>query len=91
MFQVDVLVNMRAERCGQLRSLDVQGNWRFEGDSFPTIAELVTQQENCGEPVTKKSQAVLRRAITREQWELNNDEVALGIKIGNVSTCHTDK
>ena len=61
-----------------------QGNWRFEGDSFPTIRELVLYQERCGEPVTKKSQAILRRAIEREEWELNNDDVTLGIKLGNV-------
>ena len=44
----------------------------------------MNHQHSCGQPVTKKSQAILRKAILREEWELSNDEVTLGAKLGNV-------
>lgn len=62
-----------------------QNGWRFEGRSFPTISELVNHQHLSGEPVTTKSQTILKNAILREQWQLRNDDIALEQKIGNVS------
>ena len=62
-----------------------QGQFRFEGPSFPTIQELISYQHECGLAVTNKSGAVLRQAILRERWELNNDDVELLEKIGRVS------
>lgn len=58
------------------------GQFRFEGPSFPTIQELISYQHECGLAVTNKSGAVLRQAILRERWELNNDDVELLEKIG---------
>ncbi|XP_062566100.1 tyrosine-protein kinase Fer-like [Saccostrea cucullata] len=57
--------------------------WRFEGRSFPTISELVNYQHMSGEPVTTKSQTILKTPIIREQWQLRNDDIALEMKIGN--------
>ncbi|XP_076438869.1 LOW QUALITY PROTEIN: tyrosine-protein kinase Fer-like [Babylonia areolata] len=57
--------------------------WRFEKDSYPTIQELIRQQHASGQPVTKKSQAILKRAVPREDWELLNDHIHLEMKIGN--------
>lgn len=62
----------------------MQGKWRFEGQEFPTIQELITNQHQSQEPVTNKSQAILVKAILKEEWELNNDEIKLGEKLGNV-------
>ncbi|XP_037077407.1 tyrosine-protein kinase Fer-like [Pollicipes pollicipes] len=58
------------------------GQFRFEGPSFPSIQELIAYQHECGLAVTNKSGAVLRQAILRERWELNNDDVELIDKIG---------
>ena len=63
----------------------LQQQWRFEGDPYPTIQELIIAQHKSGQPVTKKSEAILQRPIMREKWELNNDDVDLGMKIGDVS------
>ena len=63
----------------------MQNEWRFEGSSFGSIQELIREQHSSGAPVTKKSQAILRKAILREEWELSNDDIVLGIKLGNVS------
>ena len=62
----------------------LQGGWRFEGPCYPTISELVRHQWQSGEPVTNKSQTILANPIVRESWELNNDDVVLETKIGNV-------
>lgn len=61
-----------------------QGQYRFEGPSFPTIQELILYQYQCGLPVTSRSGAVLKTPIHRELWELNNDDLLLLDKIGRV-------
>lgn len=62
-----------------------QGHYRFEGAAFPSVAELIAWQRTSGVPVTARSGALLRRAVPRENWELNNDDVQLLDKIGRVS------
>jgi tyrosine-protein kinase Fer len=62
----------------------IQGEFRFEGPSFPTIQELITYQYQSALPVTSRSGAILRQPIPRERWELNNDDVLLLEKIGRV-------
>ncbi|CAH1707424.1 tyrosine-protein kinase Fer isoform X3 [Aphis gossypii] len=59
-----------------------EGEFRFEGPSFPTIQELITYQYQSALPVTSRSGAILRQPIPRERWELNNDDVLLLEKIG---------
>lgn len=61
-----------------------QGHYRFEGAAFPSVAELIAWQRTSGVPVTARSGALLRRAVPRENWELNNDDVQLCDKIGRV-------
>ncbi|XP_041968249.1 tyrosine-protein kinase Fer isoform X3 [Aricia agestis] len=59
-----------------------EGHYRFEGAAFPSVAELIAWQRASGVPVTARSGALLRRAVPRETWELNNDHVQLLDKIG---------
>lgn len=59
-----------------------EGHYRFEGAAFPSVAELIAWQRASGVPVTARSGALLRRAVPRENWELNNDDVQLLDKIG---------
>ncbi|XP_055955247.1 tyrosine-protein kinase Fer [Patella vulgata] len=60
-----------------------EGAWRFEGQAFRTISELIRYQHSIATPVTTKSQAILRNPIKREAWELVNDDIQLEMKIGN--------
>ncbi|KAL5020316.1 hypothetical protein ScPMuIL_003208 [Solemya velum] len=60
-----------------------EGGWRFEGNSYKTIPELIQHQHECGTQVTSKSQAILHKPICREDWELRNDDICLEMKIGN--------
>lgn len=62
--------------------LSPEGLFRFEGPAFSTIQELIVHQFQSGASVTSRSGAVLRSPVTREKWELNNDDVDLVEKIG---------
>merc|ERR1740137_410818 len=62
--------------------LSLEGQFRFEGPAFNTIQELIIHQFQSGASVTSRSGAVLRNPVTREKWELNNDDVELVEKIG---------
>ena len=42
-------------------------------------------QHDSNQPVTNKSQAILKTAIVKKPWELNNDDIETCEKIGNVS------
>lgn len=59
-----------------------EGHFRFEGPFFASIQELIQHQHNSESPVTGRSGAVLKTPITREHWELSNDDVILQDKIG---------
>ena len=61
-----------------------EGLYRFEGPAFPTVQELIAHQLDGSLPVTTKSGAILKKAVPRETWELNNDDVELVEKIGSV-------
>merc|ERR1711936_1215658 len=62
--------------------LSLEGQFRFEGPAFNTIQELIVHQFQSGASVTSRSGAVLKNPVTREKWELNNDDVELVEKIG---------
>lgn len=62
--------------------LSPEKQFRFEGPAFSTIQELIWHQHQSGNPVTSRSGAILRNPVTREKWELNNDDVELIEKIG---------
>jgi len=62
--------------------LSPEGHFRFEGPAFHTIQELIVHQFQSGTSVTSRSGAVLKNPVTREKWELNNDDVELIEKIG---------
>ncbi|XP_049842971.1 tyrosine-protein kinase Fer isoform X2 [Schistocerca gregaria] len=69
------------------------GSFRFEGRAFPTVQELIQYQQQSQLPVTARSGAVLSRAVYRERWELNNDDVILVEQIGrgNFGDVHRGK
>lgn len=64
---------------------DLQGGWRLEGSTYPTIQELIIQQHKSNTAVTNKSQAILTNPVMRETWQIKNDDIKLEEKIGNVS------
>uniref|UniRef100_A0A4W3ILD9 Tyrosine-protein kinase n=1 Tax=Callorhinchus milii TaxID=7868 RepID=A0A4W3ILD9_CALMI len=56
--------------------------YRFDGESFPTIPLLIESLLKTGQPVTKKTGAILVKPVNKDKWALDHDEVILGDRIG---------
>ncbi|XP_067999747.1 tyrosine-protein kinase Fes/Fps isoform X2 [Melanerpes formicivorus] len=56
--------------------------YRLEGEGFPTIPLLVEHLLQSQQPVTRKSGIVLARAVPKDKWVLNHEDVLLGERIG---------
>ncbi|NXV06858.1 FES kinase, partial [Cettia cetti] len=60
----------------------VNNMFRLEGDSFPTIPLLIQHLLQSQQPITRKSGIVLTRAVAKDKWVLNHEDVLLGECIG---------
>ncbi|NXR28492.1 FES kinase, partial [Cinclus mexicanus] len=60
----------------------VNDMFRLEGDSFPTIPLLIQHLLQSQQPITRKSGIVLARAVPKDKWVLNHEDVLLGERIG---------
>ncbi|XP_064013838.1 tyrosine-protein kinase Fes/Fps isoform X5 [Pogoniulus pusillus] len=70
---------------GQPRHFIIQAAdnmYRLEGEGFPTIPLLVEHLLQSQQPVTRKSGIVLARAVPKDKWVLNHEDVLLGERIG---------
>ncbi|NXQ85953.1 FES kinase, partial [Nyctibius grandis] len=70
---------------GQPRHFTIQAAdnmYRLEGDGFPTIPLLVEHLLQSQQPITRKSGIVLARAVPKDKWVLNHEDVLLGERIG---------
>nr|KAF6399204.1 FES proto-oncogene, tyrosine kinase [Molossus molossus] len=56
--------------------------YRLEGDSFPSIPLLIDHLLRSQQPLTKKSGIVLNRAVPKDKWALNHEDLVLGEQIG---------
>uniref|UniRef100_A0A8B9TF74 Tyrosine-protein kinase n=1 Tax=Anas platyrhynchos TaxID=8839 RepID=A0A8B9TF74_ANAPL len=56
--------------------------YRLEGDGFPTIPLLIDHLLHSQQPITRKSGIVLARAVPKDKWVLNHEDVLLGERIG---------
>ncbi|XP_039933145.1 tyrosine-protein kinase Fes/Fps isoform X3 [Hirundo rustica] len=64
------------------RPPSLQNMFRLEGDSFPTIPLLIQHLLQSQQPITRKSGIVLARAVPKDKWVLNHEDVLLGECIG---------
>ncbi|XP_012588143.1 PREDICTED: tyrosine-protein kinase Fes/Fps [Condylura cristata] len=70
---------------GQPRHFIIQcadGLYRLEGEGFPSIPLLVDHLLRTQQPLTKKSGVVLSRAVPKDKWVLNHEDLVLGERIG---------
>ncbi|CAD5111898.1 DgyrCDS1162 [Dimorphilus gyrociliatus] len=58
-------------------------NYKLDGPEFSTIHQLVKHYEKNKIPATEKSGVILRRAVDKPQWSINNDDIERGDKIGS--------
>ncbi|KAM5292885.1 tyrosine-protein kinase Fes/Fps isoform 4-T4 [Ctenodactylus gundi] len=56
--------------------------YRLEGDGFPSIPLLIDHLLCSQQPLTKKSGVVLFRAVPKDKWVLNHEDLVLGEQIG---------
>jgi len=73
---------------GQPRHFIIQSAdnlYRLEGDGFPSIPLLIDHLLRSQQPLTKKSGIVLNRAVPKDKWVLNHEDLVLGEQIGRVS------
>uniref|UniRef100_A0A8C8B9U1 Tyrosine-protein kinase n=1 Tax=Otus sunia TaxID=257818 RepID=A0A8C8B9U1_9STRI len=54
----------------------------LEGDRFPTIPLLIEHLLQSQQPITRKSGIILARAVPKDKWVLNHEDVLLGERIG---------
>ena len=53
---------------------DVPGKYRFEGDTYPSVRELIAHYREYTMAVTKRSDAKLVRAVCRESYDGSTEE-----------------
>uniref|UniRef100_A0A3Q2NXN5 Tyrosine-protein kinase n=1 Tax=Fundulus heteroclitus TaxID=8078 RepID=A0A3Q2NXN5_FUNHE len=56
--------------------------YRLDGEGFPSIPKLIHHLQSSNQPVTKKSEAILRKPILKDKWVLEHDDIILGPLIG---------
>ncbi|XP_072474899.1 tyrosine-protein kinase Fes/Fps [Notamacropus eugenii] len=70
---------------GQPRHFIIQSSdnlYRLEGDGFPSIPLLIDHLLRSQQPLTKKSGISLNKAISKDKWALNHEDLVLGERIG---------
>ncbi|XP_075569966.1 LOW QUALITY PROTEIN: tyrosine-protein kinase Fes/Fps [Pelecanus crispus] len=70
---------------GQPRHFIIQAAdnmYRLEGEGFPTIPLLIEHLLQSRQPITRKSGIILSRAVPKDKWVLNHEDVLLGECIG---------
>ncbi|XP_011803659.1 PREDICTED: tyrosine-protein kinase Fes/Fps isoform X4 [Colobus angolensis palliatus] len=56
--------------------------YRLEGEGFPSIPLLIDHLLSTQQPLTKKSGVLLHRAVPKDKWVLNHEDLVLGEQIG---------
>uniref|UniRef100_A0A5F8GAV8 Tyrosine-protein kinase n=1 Tax=Monodelphis domestica TaxID=13616 RepID=A0A5F8GAV8_MONDO len=56
--------------------------YRLEGDGFPSIPLLIDHLLRSQQPLTKKSGISLNKAVPKDKWALNHEDLVLGERIG---------
>ncbi|XP_061102857.1 tyrosine-protein kinase Fes/Fps [Conger conger] len=70
---------------GQCRHFIIQSSenlYRLDGEGFSSIPLLLKHLITSHQPVTKKSDIILKRPILKDKWVLEHDDVILGQHIG---------
>ncbi|XGW18886.1 hypothetical protein V3C99_003018 [Haemonchus contortus] len=82
-----LLIAAISVRCGDVVKHFVinqspQGDFYIEGVHARTVEELIQKHLQGGEPLSKASQAILRRPIPRQDWMLNHEDIVIKESVG---------
>ncbi|XP_041846405.1 tyrosine-protein kinase Fes/Fps isoform X2 [Melanotaenia boesemani] len=90
----DFLVRKSQEKQGYVLSVQWDGSckhfliqstdnlYRLDGEGFHSITLLIHHLQSSGQPITKKSEVVLKKPILKDKWVLEHDDIILGPLIG---------
>ncbi|XP_078388515.1 tyrosine-protein kinase Fes/Fps isoform X2 [Cetorhinus maximus] len=77
-----VLSVLSAGQCRHFIIQHADSQYRFDGESFPTIPLLIDNLLKSKQPVTKKTGAILMKPIAKDKWVLDHEDVLIGDRIG---------
>lgn len=80
--QVYVLSVQWDGSCKHFLIQNVDNLYRLDGEAFPSIPKLIHHLQSSSLPVTKKSEAILKKPILKDKWVLEHDDIILGPLIG---------
>lgn len=78
----------------------LQPRYRFEGDAYPSIRELLEYYRDSQIAVTRRTPAVILNPVSKvkqegEKWSLRHDDIELGKQLGKGTAlllrCHVPK
>ncbi|XP_043934198.1 tyrosine-protein kinase Fes/Fps [Protopterus annectens] len=77
-----VLSIMWGNQCRHFIIQCTDNLYKFDGEGYSTIPLLIDSLLKSKQPVTKKSGITLSKAIPKDKWVLDHDDVLLGERIG---------
>ncbi|XP_032417507.1 tyrosine-protein kinase Fes/Fps [Xiphophorus hellerii] len=90
----DFLVRMSQEKQVYVISVQWEGSckhfliqntdnlYRLDGEGFQSIPKLINHLQSSRLPVTRKTEATLKKPILKDKWVLEHDDIILGPLIG---------
>ncbi|XP_032831895.2 tyrosine-protein kinase Fer-like isoform X1 [Petromyzon marinus] len=77
-----VLSAMTGGQCRHFIIQNTDNLFKFEGEGYSSIVQLIEHHVSSKQVVTKKSRVVLVRPIGKDKWILNHDDIVLQEKLG---------
>ncbi|XP_064422102.1 tyrosine-protein kinase Fes/Fps [Latimeria chalumnae] len=77
-----VLSVMWNRQCRHFIIQCIDNLYQFDGDGFATVPLLIDHLLKTKQPVTKKTGVLISKAIHKDKWVLDHDDVLLGERIG---------
>ncbi|XP_035761224.1 tyrosine-protein kinase Fes/Fps [Neolamprologus brichardi] len=96
----DFLVRKSQEKQGYVLSVQWEGSckhfliqntenmYRLDGEGFPSIPHLIHHLLNSRQHITKRCEVVLKKAVVKDKWVLEHDDIILGPLIGRLYSRH---
>ncbi|XP_043953917.1 tyrosine-protein kinase Fes/Fps [Gambusia affinis] len=80
--QVDVISVQWEGSCKHFLIQNTDNLYRLDGEGFQSIPKLINHLQSSRLPVTRKSEAILKKPILKDKWVLEHDDIILGPLIG---------
>nr|XP_054588116.1 tyrosine-protein kinase Fes/Fps [Nothobranchius furzeri] len=90
----DFLVRKSQEKQGYVLSVQWDGSsrhfliqntdnlYRLDGEGFNSIPKLIHHLQSSRQPITKRSDVLLKKPVLKDKWVLEHDDIILGPLIG---------